>query len=211
MADRIESFKDTRTAILLIVVLLWSTVIFCRLVQKQVIEHDDYVKQAVRLQQGKRTLQAPRGVIYDRHLNELAVDVTLSTIIAEPRLVTDIPGTAKKLASILGMNPAGLATKMSNPARRNYLVVQRRIKDDEKLAIMASLLDWPPSEVIEGLQYQQLSPQEKKLRRTQALVADKSPKDPVTELKKNGFYFEDEPVRTYPSDELACHVLGFVN
>ena len=99
MADHRENFKNKKIAILIIGISLWSLAIFCRLVQKQIIEHNEYARLAIKGQQGKRDVQAPRGIIYDRRLNELAINVTVSRVIAEPRRITDIPGTAKKLRS----------------------------------------------------------------------------------------------------------------
>ena len=167
MADHGENFKNKKIAILIIVISLWGLTIFCRLVQKQIIEHGEYAGLALKGQQGRREVKAPRGIIYDSRLNELAVNVTVSRVIAEPRRINDISETAKKLATVLKTNSGELETRMSDPKRQGYLVVERRIDAAKEAA--------------------------------------------VTALNLEGIYLEDENIRAYPNNVLACHVLGFVN
>ena len=141
MADHRENFKNKKIAILIIAMSLWSLAIFCRLVQKQIIEHGKYAQRAVERQQGMREVQAPRGIIYDSRLNELAVNVTVSRVIAEPRRITDIPETAKKLAAVLKINSGELAARMSDPRRQGYLVVERRIDAAKEAAVVSLNLE----------------------------------------------------------------------
>jgi cell division protein FtsI (penicillin-binding protein 3) len=167
MSSRNANYKDARTVIIIICVFVWGLFIFGRLIQKQVVEHDDYVRKAEMQQQSQDEINAPRGIIYDSRMDPLATNTTLSRVIAEPRRIEDIPGTAEKLASILGIDRKTLLARMEMPARRAYLVVERRIDEKKEKAIK--------------------------------------------DLNLEGVYFEDENVRSYPGNDLACHVLGFVN
>jgi len=167
MLNRIKNFKNARMVIIIMGIFLWSLLIFARLVQKQIVEHEDYARKAEMQQQTQGEVAAPRGVIYDNRMDVLASNTTLSTVIAEPRRIKDIPETAEKLASVLGVDRNKLLARMERPELRSYLVVQRRIDENKEKAIAGLNLD--------------------------------------------GVYFIDESTRSYPNNDLACHVLGFVN
>ena len=167
MLNRIENFKNVRTVIVIISVFIWSLFVFARLIQKQVVEHENYVRKAELQQMEQDVISAPRGIIYDSRMDVLASNITLNKVIVAPRSIDDIPGTAEKLASVLGINRRALQTRMEEASKKAYLVVQRRIDENMEKA-------------IKGL-----------------------------DLK--GVSFEAESVRSYPNNDLACHVLGFVN
>ena len=167
MSNRTVNFKDARTVVIIIGIFLWSLFIFARLVQKQIVEHEYYTRIAARQQSIQGEVEAPRGIIYDRNMDILAANTTLSTVIAEPLRINDIPGTAKRLASVLGIDRKVLQSRMETPERKHYLVVQRRIDENMKKA--------------------------------------------VEELDIEGVYFVNESTRSYPGNDMACHVLGFVN
>jgi cell division protein FtsI (penicillin-binding protein 3) len=125
-----ECGKGSRTARVAIVILgatLWGCLILVRLVQLQVFQHQSFVHQALQRQQVTRSILAPRGVIYDSHMDELATSVTVSTVVAEPRRIENIPKAARDLAAILGLNPKELLKRMQDPARQRFMVVKRRI------------------------------------------------------------------------------------
>jgi cell division protein FtsI (penicillin-binding protein 3) len=109
------------------VITLWSVVIAGRLGELQVLRHEEYAAEALQRQQITRSMTAPRGVIYDSHMDELATSITVSTVVAEPRLIKDLKGTSKKLASILGLNAGELHSRLSDPDRRMFAVIKRRI------------------------------------------------------------------------------------
>ena len=135
MLNRIVNFKNARTLIIIICVFIWGLLIVTRLVQKQILEHDDYVQKAEMQQRTQRKVETPRGVIYDSRMDILAANSTLSTVTAEPRRIEDIPGTAEKLASILGIDRGELQARMEMPKLNAYVVVQRRIDDNTKKTI----------------------------------------------------------------------------
>ena len=167
MLNRIKNFKDARTVIVIICIFFWSLLIFARLVQKQIVEYEDYAEKADHQHNGDGKIAAPRGIIYDSRMDILASNSTLNTVGAEPHRIKDIPGTAEKLATILGIDRARLQERMEMPNLQIYLVVQRRIDENKEKAIR--------------------------------------------DLNLEGVVFTEETVRSYPNDELACHVLGFVN
>jgi len=127
MSDSGKHSNPARLALVIILVIAWSMVIIGRLGYLQFLKHRAYVQQALQRQRLTRALMAPRGVIYDSHMDELATSVTVSTAVAEPWKIEDIPAAAKSLASILGMDADELLAKMADPAHETYMVVKHRI------------------------------------------------------------------------------------
>ena len=119
--------KSGRIAIVILGVTVWSFFILIRLIQLQVFEHQSFVQLANQRQQVTRSILAPRGVIYDSHMAELATSVSVSTAVAEPRNMQNIPDAARNLAAILGMDPQELMNRMMDPARQGFMVIKRRI------------------------------------------------------------------------------------
>jgi cell division protein FtsI (penicillin-binding protein 3) len=127
MSEKAQGYKKSRIVLVILGIALWSVFILIRLVQLQVFDHSSFARLAAQRQQIRRAIHAPRGVIYDCHLDKLAHSVTLGTAVAEPRSIQDIPETARKLASILDMDPQELLNKMKNPSHQNFMVVQHTI------------------------------------------------------------------------------------
>ncbi len=118
-----------RIALVIGGIFLWSAVILGRLVQVQVLRHEEYLQQAMSQQHTTDEVPAPRGIIYDSHMEPLARNTTLKTVMAVPGLIEDKKKkeVAAALASILDLDAAKLLDRMTNPARRKNLVVKRMI------------------------------------------------------------------------------------
>ena len=74
-------------------------------------------------EQHVRTMQldAPRGIIYDRNGEPLAISQTMATVYANPGQVKDAVATAKQLAPILGRPVEELRAKLSGDSGFEYL------------------------------------------------------------------------------------------
>jgi len=116
-----------RIALIIGLVIIWNLFILARLGQIQIFEHEKLLKLALQGHQKTRTVKAPRGIIYDSHMDELATSVTVSTVFAEPKRIDDIPAAARSLAKILRLDAAKLQKRMTNPAMKEFVVVKRRI------------------------------------------------------------------------------------
>jgi cell division protein FtsI (penicillin-binding protein 3) len=127
MSEGGKGINAARIAAILLGITLWSFLILIRLVQLQIFEHQSFVQLATQRQQMRRSILAPRGIIYDFHMDELATSVTVSTAVAEPRSMQSIPAAAEKLAAILELNPQELLSRMTDPARQAFMVIKRRI------------------------------------------------------------------------------------
>ncbi len=122
--ERVQSLK---TVLVMLGVTLWSVCILVRLVQLQIVRHEDYAQSARKKQQATRSVSAPRGIIYDSHMDELATVVPVSMVVAEPRYIDNKPEAARSLATILNLDPKKLLRKMSDPKYEMYLPLKHRI------------------------------------------------------------------------------------
>ncbi|HTY60696.1 MAG TPA: penicillin-binding transpeptidase domain-containing protein [Acidobacteriota bacterium] len=133
--------KSGRIVLVILGITFWSFLILIRLVQLQIFEHRSFVQLAIQRQQVTRSIHAPRGVIYDRHMAELATSVAVSTAVAEPRRIQDPQKAAQELAAILDLNPQELLGRMMDPARQSFMVIKRRIDPQAEKQIEALGID----------------------------------------------------------------------
>jgi cell division protein FtsI (penicillin-binding protein 3) len=138
MSDSGNGIKTARIAILILAITFWSLCILVRLVQLQIFEHRSFVQLANQRQQERRSILAPRGIIYDSHMDELATSLMVSTAVAEPRRMKDKPTAAQSLAEILKMNQQDLLSRMLDPNRQSFMVIKRRI-DSQAQELIESL------------------------------------------------------------------------
>lgn len=104
-----EAFERTwrrvvrvRAGVVLALVAAWGVFLQARLVQLQVVRHEQYEKAAVSQQQDAIDLQPVRGSIVDRNGRLLAYSVDAERIGIHPRLVKDGKYTVAALCGALG-------------------------------------------------------------------------------------------------------------
>ena len=178
---REKAHPATRLIFLAAGAFLWAVVIFCRLVQLQVVSHKTYQQLADHQQNHIHRVDAPRGSVFDRAGHVLAMSVPADSVSIDPMLVPDRPLAASILARALGVDRADLLAKMDaaveehqraieqkrKPKGTGFLWVKRKIAPAEAEALRSLKLDW-----VE---------------------------------------FQKEPHRYYPDGPLASHVVGTVD
>lgn len=133
---------------------LWSVVatalfvlLAVRLGWVQVIRHDYYRAEADKSILRSWSLPAPRGNIYDRNGLPLALNLKLSSVAADPMLISDVASVAKELAPRLRMPEAELRAKLSGGRAKEEGKVVRfvRLREnvDEPIAEAIRKLDLP--------------------------------------------------------------------
>ncbi|MGH9119025.1 MAG: peptidoglycan D,D-transpeptidase FtsI family protein, partial [Acidimicrobiales bacterium] len=117
-----------RLVAVLAVVAIAFTVVLVRLIQLQLVGGDRFVElgdaQRVRLV----GIPAPRGTIFDRDGNDLAISAPQRTVWADPAAVTNPAAAARALAPLLGLDPAALEATLLADSRFEYLA--RQVSDD---------------------------------------------------------------------------------
>ena len=172
-----------------------------RLVDLQVLRHDELSAKAERNTQ-REFWQAPRrGDILDANGNILATSVPVKTICADPSLIgTFQPLVAHAIAPLLQLNENDLAQKLTPRLARNvkgeivtnnlhYVRLAKNISDDT----------W--RQIVSAMTNLNFGVDEKKLPRAQ--------KEFVRNLRQHALFSEPDQMRVYPNGSLASQVIGF--
>ena len=172
-----------------------------RLVDLQVVRHDDLSREAAERRESTIIHPSRRGDILDARGNVLATSLFVKTVCADPSLLgTNQTVVARALAPQLKMNEAELAEKLRVHAWKDqrgkervdrYVILKRKV----------SLEDW--EKIRAAMKSLSFGVDEKKLsRRDRAFYLN---------LRQRAIYTEpvDDQLRIYPAGTLAAHVLGF--
>jgi cell division protein FtsI (penicillin-binding protein 3) len=135
---------ERRLTWLAAIVLLWGAAIFFKLVSLQVFHHREYSNQARARQEVVIEIPAPRGTIFDRAGQPLAMSVSSQSVYLNPLKVPDLGVAAELLALVLHMDRAALYGRMqaAYENRRGFLWVKRKISSLESESLRNLQLGW---------------------------------------------------------------------
>jgi len=130
---------------------LWSTIALIgfaylawQLFFIQIVGHRPYRDQADEMQDRCWPIEAPRGVIYDRSGNPLALNLKFYSVAADPKLLQRRRGeVAEKLTALLRQDRQELLAKLSPPGKTRFVKLQ-------------DFVDAPVAETVRKLDYQGL-------------------------------------------------------
>ena len=174
-----------------------------RLVDLQLLRHDELAALAQQNTELEYFREPRRGGILDAHGNLLATSIFVKTVCADPVLIGNQQVVvARTLAPLLQMSEADLYQRLLPRVRQNekgetvtnrYVVLRHKVRDETWQEIQATMsrLSFGPGEA--GFSRDQRAFCHN--LRTHAIFAS-----PV-----------DDQLRVYPNGSLAAHVLGFVN
>ncbi len=137
--SRTEQILNKRSAFVLAFLSLWMVAIGCKLVYLQFFQHEELIALADDQQRRDIQLSPDRGLIFDRHGNELARSVKAQSLYVSTKEVTDPSAYAKKLAALLKIDRGDLYTRLT--AKKDALVVvKRKLTDEEVERVRANWL-----------------------------------------------------------------------
>ena len=87
----------------------------------QLVQGDQLTMKAKRQVEESRTLQSPRGTIYDRNGRELAVSIMVKSLYVDPEVVKDAETLAAELAPILGIPEQDIKGRIADGGRFVWL------------------------------------------------------------------------------------------
>jgi cell division protein FtsI (penicillin-binding protein 3) len=124
--------------------LLWAGLIFAKIIFLQVIHHKDYARIARQQQELKVEIPAPRGPIFDRTGQPLAMSIPMESVSVNPLKVPDIGVASQILARILNMDAGELRDRMRRAYEHHsgFLWVKRKIAATEAEELRSLHLDW---------------------------------------------------------------------
>jgi cell division protein FtsI (penicillin-binding protein 3) len=172
-----------------------------RLVDLQVLRHDDLLKLAKR-NTAREFWQAPRrGDILDANGNVLATSVSVKTVCAEPSLIGNQQAVvAHALAPLLNLNEAELCQKLTRRVGKNekgepvtnnlhYVRLEKNVSDEVWQKIQAAMTNLS------------FAVDENKLSKTNRTF--------FRDLRQSAIFAEPDQMRIYPNGPLASQVIGF--
>jgi cell division protein FtsI (penicillin-binding protein 3) len=146
------------------VFVLWCCGICARLVYLQIFRYGSFEQRAQHQQQRTQELSAPRGIIFDRNGQELAMSINVDSVFAVPNEMPKPASTISLIARITRQDPRELLARCD--AAKTFCWLAR--KPDPEISAR------------------------------------------IRSLNLRGVYFQKEPKRYYPKNELAAQVLGYV-
>lgn len=177
-----------------------------RLVDLQVIRHDELLKLAEKKTELKKTDAARRGDILDANGNLLATSIPVKTVLANPDLIANqrwLPNAsavlARLLASPLKLDEAALCKQMLPRTHLNqkgqtvtnqYAVLKRQVPEETWRQIQAALKQIPAT--------------------VDTRAWKKSDRVALTNLCQNLITVTPDQMRVYPNGSLAAQVIGYV-
>ena len=119
----IQAVKS-RLALVSLVLSAAGLVLVGRLVHLQIIQHDRLAAQSDK--QFLRTVEitSGRGNIYDRNRNQLATNIRVESVYADPKSVAEKTATARILARVLELNPQAVLKKLKSD--RHFVWIKRK-------------------------------------------------------------------------------------
>src|SRR5881628_1728047 len=131
-------YPTTRVYILIGVMAVWAAAIGTRLYFLHVVHSADYRQRAERQQQRTFEVTPPRGIIYDRNKNELAVSVKVDSVFAVPDEIDDPVRAAGILSTRLGIPRDELSQKLQ--MQRSFVWIKRKVSVTESAALTRTKL-----------------------------------------------------------------------
>ena len=131
-------YPTTRVYILIGVMAVWAAAIGTRLYFLHVVHSADYRQRAERQQQRTFEVTPPRGIIYDRNKNELAVSVKVDSVFAVPDEIDDPVRAAGILSTRLGIPRNELSQKLQ--MQRSFVWIKRKVSATESAALARTRL-----------------------------------------------------------------------
>jgi cell division protein FtsI/penicillin-binding protein 2 len=173
-----------------------------RLVELQVLRHEDLTVKAQQNTQRQYLLEPRRGDILDIKGHLLATSAFVKTVCADPSLIGDHPAeVARAVAPLLQLTEAEMLKKLTPRVHQNekgeavtnhYVVLQHKVAPETWQKICETMTN-----LSFGLDENKLSKTERAFYR---------------DLRQKAIFVEplDDQLRVYPNHNLAAHVLGYV-
>ncbi|GBE06220.1 MAG TPA: penicillin-binding protein [Nitrospirae bacterium] len=123
---RLKRSKN-RAVILSTIVFFCFSVICVRLSYLMVVDHEKLSQRAERQYRRTKVLRPQRGVIWDRNMRELAVNVETDSLYAVPSQVNDVDELSFLLAPLIKTSAGGLSGKISARKNKEFIWLARKM------------------------------------------------------------------------------------
>jgi cell division protein FtsI (penicillin-binding protein 3) len=126
------------------VILVWAVCLLAKILFIQVVRHDEYAAQARQQQERVVEIPAPRGTIFDRTGQPIAMSVPMDSIFVNPLRVPDLDVAADILSSILHLDRSQLYGRLKwyLENHRGFMWVKRKVTPEEAERLRSLKLEW---------------------------------------------------------------------
>lgn len=133
-----------RLTVLAAVLFLWGIGIFARLVSLQILQHAKYSAIARSQQEHEVEIPAPRGSIFDRNGQPLALSVPVDSVSVNPLQISDLKVATEVLGNILHLDQQALYNRLvwARENHKGFMWVKRRMDPFETDRLKALHLEW---------------------------------------------------------------------
>lgn len=121
----VHPLDGVRVAWVAVLLGMWALLVVVRLVDLQILDHADALKQARRQQEHTVRIEARRGRILDRTGRPLAESIEVPSLYAHPAAMTDPVRAAQQIAPLVGTSVAQLQRRLSSD--RSFVWLGRRL------------------------------------------------------------------------------------
>ena len=182
----LNKVKSMKLAVMMLIILLAFAGLGGRLYCLARDNRNDYQKKILSQQRyDSKTLPFKRGSILDANGTILAASEKVYNVVLDCKVMLsdekNVDPTLTALAECFGLNQAELRQYVTDNPNSQYYVLKKRITYDE----MSPFLD----------------------RKNEYNEASAKSKEKIGLI--NGVWFEEEYIRRYPNNTLACDVIGF--
>ena len=182
---------------------LTFVILFCKLWQLQVTQHDWLENKAITQQTREVTSTAHRGTIYDANGDILAISAAVQNVILSPRdLVDNIESEVKS------------KDEFGNPRSKTAIEAEKESKLQSTYDLIADNLS-----SILGIDRTEIMTRLQKTKSAYEVLAKKVEEDVSDQVRafieenklERAVYLTDDSKRYYPYSTMASQVIGFVN
>jgi cell division protein FtsI (penicillin-binding protein 3) len=125
--SKIQLKKSRKRAVIISTILYFGfAIIVFRLIDLMVLNHGPLTKRANTQYVSVRTLNPQRGLIWDRRMREMAVNLEVDSLYAVPSQIEDIDYLAKRLSPIIKISSNTLKDKLLR-RERDFIWLKRKL------------------------------------------------------------------------------------
>ena len=128
--------KSRKRALILITVIFFGFgVILLRLINLMVLDHDKLSKRAEQQYNRIKTLTAQRGVMWDRRMREMAANLEVKSLYADPSKIEDTRYLSKNLAPLIKVSSKKLNRTLLRKKNKDFIWLARKMDASGSLRV----------------------------------------------------------------------------
>ena len=129
--EKIRLDKSKKRAVIIRTIIFFCfSAIFIRLVVLMVFDHDMLSRKAEQQYLRTRTLKAQRGIIWDRAMRPLSINIETDSLYAVPSQVNNVKELSVKLASVIKVSAKKLNKKLLIKKDKSFMWLARKMDVD---------------------------------------------------------------------------------